>query len=401
MKLDLVIFGGGVAGLWILDEAVRRGRSAVLLESRQLGYGQTVASQGILHGGLKYTLQGLLTKSASAIREMPGVWRDCLNGDREPALTNTRVRSEICHLWRTQSVSSRLGMIGARVGLRVKPTNLANSQRPELLRSCPGKVAVMEEQVISPALLLADFAERHRQRLLKIDPARGLNFTTDNGGIKEIQLSHPDAVDPIRLEPAQVVFAAGGGNASLREQVGLETEVMQRRPLHMVLARGKLPVLNGHCVDGAKTRVTITTDVDSTRRTVWQIGGQVAEDGVGMSDDDLIRHVRTELTAVIPGVNLQDTEWTTYRVDRAEGVTGAGLRPDTFQILQDGNVLTVWPTKLVLAPKLAESVAELFTEPSGSTPRLPTAWPRPTVAEPPWETARKWQSFESGARDAA
>ncbi|MCH8259649.1 MAG: FAD-dependent oxidoreductase, partial [Planctomycetes bacterium] len=91
MQLDVVILGGGGAGLWLLDELVRRDFSVLLLEANELGSGQTVASQGIIHGGLKYTLSGFMTPSASAIRDMPGVWRACLAGDREPHLTATRL----------------------------------------------------------------------------------------------------------------------------------------------------------------------------------------------------------------------------------------------------------------------------------------------------------------------
>ena len=41
--------------------------------------------------------------------------------------------------------------------------------------------------------------------------------------------------------------------------------------------RGALPGLCGHAIEGAKTRVTITSDVDARGRTVWQLGGQVSE----------------------------------------------------------------------------------------------------------------------------
>ena len=49
------------------------------------------------------------------------------------------------------------------------------------------------------------------------------------------------------------MLTAGNGNAGLRRQMRLDEGVMQRRPLHMVLLRGDLPVLNGHCVDGRIT----------------------------------------------------------------------------------------------------------------------------------------------------
>ena len=144
MVLDTVIFGGGAAGLWLLDELSRRGIFTLLLEAGELGGGQTIASQGIIHGGLKYTLQGLLTGSAANIRDMPSTWRDCLAGRRAPELTKTRVRAEYCHLWRTDSLSSRLGMIGAKMGLRVAPQNLETGSRPAVLAHCPGQVARLD-----------------------------------------------------------------------------------------------------------------------------------------------------------------------------------------------------------------------------------------------------------------
>ncbi len=126
MQVDVLIFGGGAAGLWLLNELARRGDRVLLLEAGRLGAGQTIASQGIIHGGLKYTLQGALTPSAVQIREMPGLWRDCLAGRRLPDLGGVRLRAAHCHLWRTDSLGSRLGMIGARVGLRVAPQAIAD-----------------------------------------------------------------------------------------------------------------------------------------------------------------------------------------------------------------------------------------------------------------------------------
>src|SRR5947208_17163099 len=83
IRADVAIFGGGIAGLWILDELRRAGVDAVLLEKRALGDGQTVASQGIIHGGRKDMFDGHGTTSGKAMAEMPGIWRECLAGKRE------------------------------------------------------------------------------------------------------------------------------------------------------------------------------------------------------------------------------------------------------------------------------------------------------------------------------
>ncbi|MBA4031618.1 MAG: FAD-dependent oxidoreductase [Planctomyces sp.] len=401
MKLDTVIFGGGVAGLWLLDVLSRRGQHVVLLEAHELGSGQTIASQGILHGGLKYTLQGILTRSASQIREMPNVWRKALAGSPGlPSLKKTVVRSEFCHLWHTQSLVSRAGMLGARVGLSVTPEKLSPQERPECLANVPGGVAKLGEQVLSPFSLITDLFEQYRDRVLKFD-LNSLEFDLDSPGeVRSIRLSDEQSGGQLVLKPHHVVLTAGAGNAELRARAGLSTAAMQRRPLHMVLARGDLPELNGHCVDGSRTRVTITSDVTSHGQHIWQIGGQVAEDGVAMEPHDLIAHVQKEVAAVLPGVSLDRTEWATYRIDRAEGAVSGGTRPENVQLLFAGNVTTGWPTKLVLAPVLAEELSQAIRsqEPEFRFDPLPLAhWKRPVVAQPLWETITDWIGYPASA----
>ena len=88
---DIVIFGGGIAGLWMLKRLHLAGYQAILLEKDQLGAGQTLASQGIVHGGLKYALSGNLGKAANTISDMPSRWRNCLAGNDVLDLSGVRV----------------------------------------------------------------------------------------------------------------------------------------------------------------------------------------------------------------------------------------------------------------------------------------------------------------------
>lgn len=406
MDLDVLIFGGGAAGLWLLDQLSRRGDRVLLLEVGQLGQGQTVGSQGIIHGGLKYTLQGLLTPAAREIRDMPEVWRQSLAGRRAPDLSRTRLRSSGCHLWRSESLRSRLGMLGAKVGLHVAPQELAAAERPSALAGCPGPIARLDEQVIDPASFVADLAGQHRARILQIEMQNGFDCVISEPGIvKRVVLTHPQTGRTQEFSPRHVVLTAGAGNAELRRRCGLPAEQMQRRPLHMVMVRGDLPVLNGHCVDGAHTRVTITSDRDSSGRTVWQVGGQLAEDGVALDEPGLISRASHELAAVLPGVDLSRQEWGTYRIDRAERAMPRGGRPDTATVVSEGNVISGWPTKLALAPQLARMVEACLPASQAGDVDLEALqdWPRPQVAQPPWETPRAWHRLEasSPSREAA
>jgi glycerol-3-phosphate dehydrogenase len=390
IPVDTVIIGGGPAGLWTLHELVRRGRDAILLESDRLGSGQTIASQGIIHGGLKYTLNGLMTGAAQAIRDMPERWRDALVGKAQPDLSATRLRSQHCHLWRTASLSSRLGMVGAKAGLRVKPRKITGRDVPEALSHVASDVYRLDEQVIDPASFLAALSGPLLDRIVRVDPA-GFEFVRDAKGLIE-KIEWPGRAT---FAPRQVVLTAGLGNANLRELAGLGDAMMQRRAVHMILARGeRLPDLNGHCVDGNKTRVTITTDRDSAGRTVWQIGGQVSEDGTEMSPEQLIPHAIAEVGECLSYPEyLSETQWSTYRLDKAEVMTAQRTRPDDAFTHRQGNVITAWPTKLALVPRLADRVAELIDEQVPVETNAAAAlsgFDRPTVALPPWETERNW-----------
>jgi hypothetical protein len=400
-KIDVLIFGGGAAGLWLLDDLIRAGEDVLLLEAGDLGGGQTIASQGIIHGGLKYTLSGLFTPAARAIRDMPLVWRRCLAGECNggPDLRGTRLRAEFCHLWRTSSIGSRLAMIGARAGLRVAPIALDEGERPTALAATPGIVARLDEQVIEPASFLADLSSQHRGRILQIDAGSGLEFALSAPGqIDLVRLINPETGEPLDLAPRHVALLAGEGNEALRRRAGLQADAMQLRPLHMVMARGDagaLPPINGHCVDGPRTRVTITTTHDVADRTVWQIGGQIAEDGVGLDAPALIARARGELAEVLPGVSLEGVSWATYTAARAEAAA-AGRRPESAAMLREGNVVTGWPTKMALAPHLSAMIrAEIGVHGSARAARADPDrsfhnWPRPPIALPPCESCATW-----------
>jgi len=383
-SVDLVIAGGGIAGLWLLRAALERGYSALLIEGNSLGAGQTIASQGILHGGLKYTLDGLFSPSADAIRDMPARWMASIRGERAPDLTSAKLRAAHCHLWRTSGLSSVAGMVGAKLGLRVKPKKLERADWPVGLAGCPGEVFQLDEPVLDVASVLRALATPVAGRIVlgRIDELR-----QDERGVM-FRVSPSDLI--IRAETA--VLTAGRGNAELRRMAGLDAAAQQLRPLHMVMARGTLPALNGHCVDGATTRVTITSAVDSRGRAVWQIGGRVSEAGVAMSQSELISHARDEIAAVLPSVKLADVEWATYRVDRAEPATPGGRRPEGAHAVRENRIISAWPTKLVLAPKLADDVLALC-DPPGEPRSRSEQNGRETganVAPEPWEEDVKW-----------
>ncbi len=394
IPMDCILFGGGVAGLFVLDKCVSNGLRCVLLESNSLGTGQTIDSQGILHGGLKYALKTSGAHSATAIREMPLVWRRLLAGETMPDLTNVVMRAEFCHVWRTDSIRSKLGWLAAKFALQTKPQPLDQDELPAYLHGIDGPVARLDEQVIEPRSLLEVLSHELDHHLMQTVEG-GVEVSRLNDGWL-VQLLNPENGEPLDLFAKKIILTAGKGNQTLRETFGLQTNKTQERPLHMLMARGDLPLINGHCIDGSKTRVTITSTQDYAGRSVWQIGGQLAEDGVSLSPENLIIRGANELQTVLPNVEFYDTEWKTYRTTRAESNT-KGQRPADITIIEENNVFTCWPTKLVLAPRLADEISSRIgsSKLNDTTDAIPSVnWPSPTVALPPWETDQPWTRTE-------
>ncbi|HEY7316833.1 MAG TPA: hypothetical protein VIE89_04605 [Candidatus Binatia bacterium] len=385
MRLDTLIFGGGVAGLWCLDRFRRAGYLAILLERAALGQGQTIQAQGIIHGGGKYALRGVRDFAAlQSTKAMPERWRRSLAGEAEPDLRAVKVLSDRCHLWLPSgSVGVRVLSWGlmpllAKGGLlSTPPQQLPNSKWPPALQGSAVAVYALAEPVIATGSLLDALARPHRKWIFSYN-VPDLRFSA-----KRVQIA--DAV----LHPRFIVFTAGEGNAELLQRAEVGGEPMQRRPLKMALLRGaSLPLLFGHCIVRGKTQLTITTPSPG----IWQVGGEIAEQLAHEENMDQGRRaVLHEVRRYLPRMDFADVEIALYSATRAEAKTAEQKRPSGVHVSRVApNIIVGWPTKLSMAPILAEEVfstvhAELKQPADYEAPALP--WPTPDVARSPWEDA--------------
>ena len=70
---DILILGGGIAGLWPHHRLNDLGYKALLIEKNSLGGAQTLSSQGIIHGGTKYSLGVFLVMLLQQFQECHSV----------------------------------------------------------------------------------------------------------------------------------------------------------------------------------------------------------------------------------------------------------------------------------------------------------------------------------------
>ena len=384
LNVDVAIIGGGIAGLWLLARLRQHGYGALLIENEQIGAGQTLCAQGIIHGGAKYTLGGQISASATAIAGMPEWWRRCLRGEGDLDLRTARLLADHQYLWATGAPTSRLAAFFASKLMRSrmeKVTGAENNDYPSALRHprFRGTVYRLEEPIVDVPSVVAAFAERYHDAIVlnqgPVTPKADGTLTLRHAGLTTWA-----------IRPSFTILTAGSGNAAL------PWAMSQLRPLHMVMARGPaLPgLLYAHCLGASDIpRLTVTSHCDASGRLIWYLGGGLAEDGVRRDRLEQIHAARRELAALLPWVDWPRVEFAAFTVQRAEAYQPDGGRPAEPGIFRDGRVLAAWPTKLALAPLLAERIEEtlrtLGAQPRPANLRLLADWPRPTIAIPPWD----------------
>lgn len=385
LTYDMIIFGGGIAGLWLCNTLKRAGYNVILIEKHKLGGGQTLASQGMIHGGQKYVLQGGVTGHASNIAKMPSRWDASFDGYGEIDLTSVKFLSETQIMWPAGSVLSAAAVLGAAKVVNADTKKLKKAEFPVVLQEMKkfkGPVFELPEKVLDVRTLVEALAKNLKGRLL-------------NGEITEILPDGHVAVNGIVMQAQLVIFTAGTGNEDALKLLKVAENHTQRRPLRQVMVKTLEHEIYGHGIVGKpKPRMTVTSHPLKEGGFVWYLGGAVAEEGAKMSDDETLQFAKSELAAVFPHIDWDDKEWATWHGDRAEPFSAKGDLPPGPFVHQRGRVLIAWPTKLTFAPALSDRVFDWLKDkdihPVAKTapPDLPAA----DIARYPWEIAQ-WRKL--------
>ncbi len=387
-RYDAIVLGGGVAALWTANALKRAGRSLLVLTNAPLGSGQSLAAQGVIHGGLKYALGGKLTDASEALSAMPARWLAALRGEGPVDLRRARLLSDHQILWSLPNVVSQaVGFFGSKA-MRGRSSALAREDYPPVFDSpqYKGRLFRIDEPVVDPVSVLRELARGVAGETRLVAWGENAWLQPDAEGIAAIRLREASGAE-LELRASDYLFAAGAGNAGLLSAIGLSSPAMQRRPLHQVVVRKVgLPAFFSVCVGtGPKPPLVSTTHLDSAGRTLWYLGGDLAEaEGVARSEAEQIAFAQALLAKRLPWIGLDGADWFGCRVDRAEPLTGTGDRPPGAFCHRVGNVLVAWPTKFALAPELADRVLAR-TEPGGVPAPPPLDLPRPSQGRPPWD----------------
>lgn len=368
-----IIVGGGVSGLWLAAECQARGIPCVVLEQGQLGGGQTLASQGMIHGGTKYALNGLLSQAATAIAEMPTRWLHALQGQGAVDLSGVTLAKDEQLLWSIDSMAHHLVGFFASKAMRSRMQRIDPCEEEAFAAGFSGQLYRLAEPVIVLPSLIARFAEQLDGQVFQ---AKVTGLIQEQGAVVGVETT----AGALRGE---VILCAGAGNQALCEMVDAPTPAMQRRPLAMTVATLATPIpdIFGHQLGAStKPKLTVSTHwVDNTQ--VLYLGGQLAEDGVHRDDASQCEQAALALHEGLRWLNPRIQSLSVFRIDRAEPATAAGGRPDHAFVERVASMWVCWPTKLALAPALADQVLNALSP--GAAPVVPS-WPAAVQGGYPW-----------------
>lgn len=376
---DIVIFGAGIAGLWTHNRFRRAGYNALLLESSGIGGGQSIASQGIIHSGLKYAFAGKINKLAASISAMPDLWREALAGRGPVDLSAAQVNAD------SQMLLIPPGLMGGLIGLVTKKAlgnnvhEIARCAWPEHIASSgfKGRLVYMDEPVLDIPSVLRALAGPYMDSIRQIH--------TDDSPVEFLE-RHGITAD-------YMIFTSAGSNRRIARQLGhddgLETQI---RPLLMGMMKNAPFPLYAHCIGASdKPVVTITTHEMPSGELVWYLGGSVAERSKDAPEHEVFEAARKAFKSCFPALDFSSAQWATLPIDRVEGKSAVdGWMPDTPTVHRHGNVFYCWPTKLTFAPLLAERLVGMIEAPPSGDGDIPD-WsflPSAPYARAPWETAQ-------------
>jgi glycerol-3-phosphate dehydrogenase len=395
IKADLTVFGAGIAGLWIVNVAKNLGLSVLLVEPHVVGGTQTLASQGMIHGGQRYGLQGKENDHIMMLKDLPEIWNECLAGSGPLDLSDVDLLAENQFMWSPGKLFDTVANFFASKVMQSEIEKVERKNWPAILDSNCGRLGSvyrLKEVVVDTLSLVEALFKPLKDSSLKGEVK---NFTYDDNKINQVLLSVGE--QQVTLESSFYVFTAGTGNEELRDKLNLTEKVKtQRRPLKQILVSPAPFDLFAHCITtDPRPRATITTHYKSDGTRVWYMGGLVGVYGVDKSDEEALKFAKKEITSLFPNVDWSKAEWAVLPVDRAEPKVESGFLPDGPQSAEVlGNGLFLWPTKMTFAPAVGAEAekwlkSKEITLKNGNEAKILENYPdlpRAVLGENPWDS---------------
>lgn len=258
---DVLIFGGGILGVWLLNRLQDEGFSTVLLERNRLGSEQTCHSQAFLHQGLayKFLADGRREDYERCCQHFAAAWQEWgawlnQNGRRERIVfpdAGARSQRSAYHAFRSDEYIEVEDLFE---GAEYAPCRIIETRAHPIgsvvdVGALP-YVYETTEQCVDPQKLLEELSSGKKGSIARVDENVSITLSEDARCIESIH------TDKHHFRPRIVIFASSGWNTTLIQatwKAHIPPDVEQSAkskaiPLEMLLIRApttQLPTFDG------------------------------------------------------------------------------------------------------------------------------------------------------------
>lgn len=393
-QADIVVIGGGVAGLWVAQRARALGYSVVILQQGPLGDGQSAHSHVYLHLGHIYR-NSSEHDTVADLKRAAQLW-DAWLADNPPDLEGLAEPHE-------QSLFGFASAADAREVANYWDDVVDLPHVPAELPDVLAGGCVVELRAAAVRCLNARWMTEALARPLDgaIVPIRQVSECRQWGSAVTAVLA--DGTRPVEIECEAAVLCAGAGNEGLLAHFPHAASVdLRNRRSWMLVVRGQadeLPPFSGILALGDDSLFIVSRCLPASGETVWLVSDACDE---RLDTAGWVRQVLDQILRAFPSLkpHIETFDWGVYPAPKAEvKPPGTGARVVTSSYIHPvlDNVWALWPMKLTLAPLAAERMCALIGA-AGIAPRHPQPQfdlPAIEIAAETWETIdlAAWSQF--------
>lgn len=307
---DLIVIGGGITGAGMAREAARLGLKVLLVERNDFASGTSSHSSKLIHGGLRYFLQGQLRLMRESLQA-----RQHLIRDGSPLV---RPLGYLHAIYKGDKITPFIFEAGIRtyailhghlkVHERLKPSELGMVVPGMRQQDLQAAFLFDESQTDDARLVLRVIREAvdHGAVALNYTSAAGL-WRDETGQVIGILATDSQNGQPVPLRARAVVNATGAWADLIRQHIDMPSHLRPMRGSHLVIPGWRLRLgrvasffhpVNGrpiYCVPWQGVVLVGTTDVDQEQLA--------AEDEPHPSADE-VEFLLTGLRSCFPSLNL-------------------------------------------------------------------------------------------------
>jgi glycerol-3-phosphate dehydrogenase len=240
---DLLVIGGGITGAGILREAARRGLSAALVEQRDFSWGTSSRSSKMVHGGLRYLMDGKVKLTRQSVRERERLLRDAPGLVEPLGFLFSDYKGRRPGRWSFTALLTTYDLLAGIWNHRYYPAHAFYLLAPRIeVRGLKGGAQCFDSTTDDARLVFRLLREAQRDGALALNYVVAEQVLTKNRRACGVAVRDVPSGATAEVHARAVVNATGAWADGLRKQVSGGKDIRPLRGSHLVFPWWRIPV---------------------------------------------------------------------------------------------------------------------------------------------------------------